>query len=70
MSGCSVFAGRRVSEEAMANNYSVGLDEAEDDVLDEDFDFDDEEDEFLERSQRKLLRVKIGRAAKRSGDWD
>lgn len=54
----------------MANNYSVGLDEAEDDVLDEDFDFDDEEDEFLERSQRKLLRVKIGRAAKRSGDWD
>lgn len=40
------------------------------DALDDDFDFDEEEDDFMEKSQRRLLEAKRGRTSRRGSDWD
>ena len=37
-------------------------------AIEDDFDFDEEEDDFLERSQRKLLRAKRERPRRRE-EW-
>lgn len=42
----------------MAKYSSTQAMDTDEEVLDEDFFFDEEEDEFMERSQRKLLQAK------------
>lgn len=54
----------------MANLYRVGSEVTDEDGLDLELVFDDEEDDFLERSQRKLLSMKRARAARRERDWE
>lgn len=51
-------------------NYTTTADLENETDLEDDFDFDEEEDDFMEKSQRRLIQAKRGRVSRREGDWD